>query len=190
MLDVLRLLHLLRLLARHHPLLFDLSDDAVGVRHRHPLRPRLGQLLPNHTLESAGTVGLVIPQLTQLQRSETSKHSSITLSRRTSVWWCSCVSVSSVVLVVTKGPESSTTLPSSRTTWRFTRVSICLVLVTSVFFLLTHSSAGALERATEFGAVLTLFGGGESLSGLDLRDKEAWFNEDPRAISHFFGGNL
>jgi hypothetical protein len=79
MLDVLRLLHLLRLLARHHPLLFDLPDDAVGVRHRHPLGPRLGQFLPNQTLESAGTVGLVIPQLTQLQRSKTSKHSSLTL---------------------------------------------------------------------------------------------------------------
>jgi len=62
-------------------------------------------------------------------------------SQHTSDWLCSCFSVSSVVLVVTIGPESSTTFPSSRTTCRFTRVSICLFVVSSTFFFVTHSSA-------------------------------------------------
>lgn len=50
------------------------------------------------------------------------------------------LSVSSVVFVSTMGPESCTTLPSSSTTCRLTRVSICLVVVNSVFFFVTTSS--------------------------------------------------
>lgn len=53
----------------------------------------------------------------------------------------SCLFVSSVVLVSTIGPESSTTLPSSNTICRLTRVSMCRVVVSSVFFFVTTSSA-------------------------------------------------
>lgn len=59
----------------------------------------------------------------------------------TSVVSVSCLSVSSVVFVETIGPESSTTLPSSSTNCRFTRVSIWRVVVSSVFFFVIHSSA-------------------------------------------------
>lgn len=52
----------------------------------------------------------------------------------------SCLLVSSVVLVSTIGPESSTTLPSSNTICRLTRVSMCRVVVNSVFFFVTTSS--------------------------------------------------
>lgn len=53
---------------------------------------------------------------------------------------CSCCSTSSVVFVVTNGPESTTTSPSSRTTCRFTLVSICRVVVISFFLRVSHSS--------------------------------------------------
>jgi len=59
----------------------------------------------------------------------------------TSVCSDSFLSVSSVVVVVTSGPESSTTFPSSSTTCLFTRVSICFVVTNSVFFFVIHSSA-------------------------------------------------
>ena len=59
---------------------------------------------------------------------------------RTSTVSDSCLSVSSVVFVSTIGPESWMTLPSSSTTCRLTLVSICLVVVNSVFFLVTISS--------------------------------------------------
>lgn len=58
---------------------------------------------------------------------------------------CSCCSTSSVVLVVTRGPESTTTSPSSSTTCRFTLVSICLVVVISFFFRVSHSSESGNE---------------------------------------------
>uniref|UniRef100_A0A8D8Y4K4 Uncharacterized protein n=1 Tax=Cacopsylla melanoneura TaxID=428564 RepID=A0A8D8Y4K4_9HEMI len=60
---------------------------------------------------------------------------------RCSVFCSSCFSVSSVVLVVTIGPLSSTTLPSSSTTCRLTRVCIWRVVVSSVFFLVMISSS-------------------------------------------------
>lgn len=53
---------------------------------------------------------------------------------------CSCCSTSSVVLVVTRGPESLMTSPSSRTTWRFTLVWIWRVVVISFFLRVSHSS--------------------------------------------------
>lgn len=56
------------------------------------------------------------------------------------------LSVSSVVFVSTMGPESCTTLPSSSTTCRLTRVSICFVVVNSVFFFVTTSSAGKKKK--------------------------------------------
>lgn len=59
---------------------------------------------------------------------------------RTSWVVCSCCSTSSVVFVVTWGPESTTTSPSSRTTCRFTLVSICRVVVISFFLRVSHSS--------------------------------------------------
>lgn len=59
---------------------------------------------------------------------------------RTSWVVCSCCSTSSVVFVVTRGPESTTTSPSSRTTCRFTLVSICRVVVISFFLRVSHSS--------------------------------------------------
>lgn len=63
-----------------------------------------------------------------------------TVSSFTSCVVCSCCSTSSVVFVVTRGPESTTTSPSSSTTCRFTLVSICLVVVISFFFRVSHSS--------------------------------------------------
>lgn len=58
----------------------------------------------------------------------------------------SCLSVSSVVFVDTIGPESSTTFPSSSTTFLLTLVSICLVVVNSVFFFVIHSSVKLEEK--------------------------------------------
>lgn len=46
-----------------------------------------------------------------------------------------------LLAVETIGPESSITLPSSNFTWRFTRVSICFVVVNSVLRLVIISSA-------------------------------------------------
>uniref|UniRef100_A0A182ILT7 Uncharacterized protein n=1 Tax=Anopheles atroparvus TaxID=41427 RepID=A0A182ILT7_ANOAO len=59
---------------------------------------------------------------------------------RTSVCTVSCLSVSSVVLVDTIGPESSTTFPSSNSSCRLTRVSIWRVVVSSVLRFFTISS--------------------------------------------------
>jgi len=64
---------------------------------------------------------------------------------------CSCCSTSSVVFVVTSGPESTTTSPSSRTTCRFTLVSICRVVVISFFLRVSHSSENR-KRALSFSA--------------------------------------
>lgn len=58
----------------------------------------------------------------------------------------SCLFVSSVVFVSTIGPESSITFPSSNTICRFTLVSICRVVVNSVFFFVTTSSMNKKER--------------------------------------------
>lgn len=58
----------------------------------------------------------------------------------------SCLSVSSVVFVDTIGPESSITFPSSSTTFLLTLVSICLVVVNSVFFFVIHSSVKLEEK--------------------------------------------
>lgn len=44
------------------------------------------------------------------------------------------------------GPESSITLPSCSFTCRLTRVSICLVVVSSVFRFVIHSSEGKRKK--------------------------------------------
>lgn len=74
------------------------------------------------------------------------------ISKLTSVCSSRLVSVSSVVRVVTCGPLSSTTWPSSvTTTCRLTLVSICLVVTCSTLRFLIHSSVVVMPNRQRWG---------------------------------------